>query len=387
MSCSITITLCLPASPTSNSPLRRPALADAHPTGPLDRLVGTWKATGTATMGPDHVRVAATWTCKAVSAGAGVGCTLRLTGLPGMVYQETDLFGVDPGTATMHWFSVTNAGEVHDHAATGSDGLTWRFLVEGVQRSRSGAADRSVTFTGRSIAMAAGEPYALPRNWVNEGAVTAAQLCMFSQETTGTIVIWGITDWLIPDKVWTFAGSPLAVVQRVAEAVGANVIADRTLNTLYVLPRYAMLPPEWAAATPHVTIAEQAVRSDSFERADRPAYNGVYVSGQQQGVIGVVFLAGTTGAAQAPLVTDLLITDAPAVRQRGRAILGAGGRGARVSMSLPVLTGAGQPGVLSPGQLCRVDAAVPWFGLVRSVSVNVDLPSVVQTVVLERHFS
>ena len=111
----------------------RPALADARPASPLDRLLGTWKATGTATMGPDQVRVAATWACKAVSAGAGVGCTLRLTGLPGMVYQETDLFGVDPGTATMHWFSVTNAGEVHDHAATAYDGLTWRFAYAGSQ--------------------------------------------------------------------------------------------------------------------------------------------------------------------------------------------------------------------------------------------------------------
>jgi hypothetical protein len=266
------------------------------------------------------------------------------------------------------------------------DGLQWLFVVEGVTRARNEVAELSVQFTGRSIAMVSGEPYALPRNWINDGAVTAAQLCIFSQETTGTLVQWYAQDWLIPDKVWTFAGSPLAVVQRVAEAIGAGVFCDRVANVVYVVNRYPFMPSEWAAATPDVTIAEAAIRSDAFQRADRPAYTSVYVSGQQQGVIGQVYLAGTDGSAQAPLVTDLLITDTPAVRQRGRAILGAGGRQALVQMRLPVMVGAGRPGVLSPGQLVEVAEATPWRGMVRAVSVSVALPVVEQTLVIERHF-
>lgn len=108
------------------------AASAAPPPGPLDALVGTWKATGTATMGPDTAKVSATWKCARVSAGAGVECKLRLTGVPGMVLEETDLFGVDPMTKRVHWFAVTNAGEVHDHAAALTDGA-WQFSYDGTQ--------------------------------------------------------------------------------------------------------------------------------------------------------------------------------------------------------------------------------------------------------------
>lgn len=264
------------------------------------------------------------------------------------------------------------------------DGIEWRFIVEGARRSRNGPADSSVQFTGRSAAMAAAEPYTLPRNWINDGAITAAQMCVFSQDP-GVEVQWFVEDWLIPDKVLTFAGSPLALVQRVAESIGAQVICDRSAETLFVIPRYRLLPADWAAATANVTIALGACKTDAFERADKPAYNGVYVSGQQQGVIVFVFLNGTDGTAQAPLVTDLLLTDAPANRQRGFAVLGAGGKQARVSMTLPVLTGSGRPGVLSPGQLVRMTDGATWTGMVRAVTVTVNGPSVEQTIVVERH--
>jgi hypothetical protein len=265
------------------------------------------------------------------------------------------------------------------------DGIEWLFIIEGASRTRSGPAEQSVTITGRSAAMAAGEPYALPRNWINDGAITAAQMAVFSQEGTATSVQWYVLDWLIPDKVLTFAGSPLALVQRIAETIGAQVTCDRESNAVYVIPKYPRMPNDLAAATPNVTIAEAAIRSDSFQRADKPAYTSVWVSGQQQGVLGQVYLAGTDGSAQAPMVTDLLVTDAPAVLQRGRAILGAGGPQARVTMVLPVMVGAGLPGVLSPGQIVEVGGA--WRGFVRSVSVNVALPEVEQTIVVERHFT
>jgi hypothetical protein len=261
------------------------------------------------------------------------------------------------------------------------DGIVWRFVVEGVGRSRA-IASSAVTITGRSIGMRAGEPYALPRNWVNQGATTGAQIATFAQETIGTSVVWAIEDWVVPDGVLTFAGSPLALTQFVAEAVGAQVLCDRATAQLYAMPRYPLLPEEWAAATPNVTIAAEAVRADAFERDDKPAYDSVYVSGQQQGYIGYVVKAGAPGTAQAPFTTHLLITGEPAARMRGRAILAAGGRQARETLALPVMTGAGQPGVLSPTQLVEVGGA--WRGVVRAVNVAAELPRVEQTVVVER---
>jgi hypothetical protein len=69
-------------------------------------------------------------------------------------------------------------------------------------------------------------------------------------------------------------------------------------------------------------------------------------------------------------VTDPLITAAEAARQRGIAVVGAAGAKQRVTLELPVLTGAGQPGVLDVGQLVQVNTAQPWRGMVRAVSAS-----------------
>ena len=85
------------------------------------------------------------------------------------------------------------------------------------------------------------------------------------------------------------------------------------------------------------------------------------------------------------MITDPLITHATAARQRGLSVLGAAGHKYSVSLDLPVLTGAGQPGVLDVGQLVQVNAAVPWRARVRSVSVQAKQPTLRQSVTLERH--
>ena len=65
--------------------------------------------------------------------------------------------------------------------------------------------------------------------------------------------------------------------------------------------------------------------------------------------------------------------------------MGAAGHKYSVSLDLPVLTGAGQPGVLDVGQLVQVNAASPWRGRVRAVSAAYKRPTLRQTVTLERH--
>jgi len=269
------------------------------------------------------------------------------------------------------------------------DGLTWRFVVDSISRARE-FGGTTATFAGRSLAVLAGAPYEAVQNWVNDGPSTGAQVAAVANIYTGLAVSWEVEDWLIPDRVFSFTGTPLAVVNRVAEAVGAVVQADRADYGVRVMPRYPRLPNEWAVTPPSVVVAFEAVVSEQFERADTPEYTGVYVSGQQQGAVGFVRLAGTAGANLHPLVTDPLLTEAPALRQRGEAILGASGGQARVTQVLPVLTGTGEPGVLSVGQLVRVlDPDAAWMGLVRAVSVaasSVDRdPRVRQSVVLERH--
>ena len=96
-----------------------PSVAMADPGADLERFVGSWKGTGTVTMGKDKLKIAATWDCKRAAGTAAVECASRVTGIPGMTMEELDLFGYDPGAGAYHWFAVSNLGEAHDHVAKG----------------------------------------------------------------------------------------------------------------------------------------------------------------------------------------------------------------------------------------------------------------------------
>lgn len=272
----------------------------------------------------------------------------------------------------------------------------WRFVIEGASRSRQWG-QATVSIDGRSISMIAGGPYQADRNWINEGPTSAGQVVDMALYDTETQLDFEIGDWLIPDKVMTFAGSPLGVAQRVAEAAGAVVRSDRAENRIAISPRYLTLPNEWPLLAPDVEIAIEAADSDRYERIDQPGYNAVYVSGQQQGALVYVRLAGTPGDRLAPMVTDLLITELPAAEQRGMAVLGRSGKWARQTLVVPVLTGPGEAGVLEIGYIVRVvdstlaNAAGPlrWWGIVRGVSVRVQVAadgavSLSQTLDIER---
>jgi hypothetical protein len=82
----------------------------------IKRFVGAWHGKGTVKDGGKTYPIDATIECVETSGGAGVRCSDRFTGIPGVaVYEESDLIGYDPGDGLVHFYSVTNAGETHDH--------------------------------------------------------------------------------------------------------------------------------------------------------------------------------------------------------------------------------------------------------------------------------
>jgi hypothetical protein len=100
----------------------------------MECLVGNWKATGTLSAGKDSAKVNVTWNCKRISARFGITCAGVITGIPGLArYEETDLFGFEPNSNLYHWFSVTNAGETHDHVAPIPKGGALQFVFNGTQ--------------------------------------------------------------------------------------------------------------------------------------------------------------------------------------------------------------------------------------------------------------
>jgi hypothetical protein len=120
-----------------------------------------------------------------------------------------------------------------------------------------------------------------------------------------------------------------------------------------------------------------AVARESLRWQEKPAYNRVFVSGQEAGVLGQVTRAGTAGDVLAPMVVDPLITEAAAARQRGLAILADTGRQIEVTLRLPVLA---ETGIVEPGAFVEYQyGRIARLGRVRSTRVEAGLPEVWRT--------
>lgn len=274
------------------------------------------------------------------------------------------------------------------------DGLQFVFAVDSLQRTEE-FGRRSVRFAGRSVTALLARPYARETTRGNaSAAATAQQLAEQALDLTGVTLDWGLTDWLVPAGAWSHSGTPLAAVQAIVEAAGGYLQSHRSAATLLARHPYPELaggivggPWNWSApgVVPDVELAPDAIITSAIERRDGADINGVYVSGTTQGVLALVKRAATAADKLASLITDPLITAQEAALQRGLATLGAAGPKHLVSISLPVLTGPSQPGVLDVGQLVQVNTTTPWRGRVRRVNVDARMPSVRQSVQIERH--
>lgn len=284
-----------------------------------------------------------------------------------------------PGTALPQLLQIT------------LDGLRWVFLVESLKRAHT-FGKRSVSISGRSQTALVGAPWLRDAAFNNLGAATAQQLAGQAVDLSGVAVDWGITDWLVPADAWSFNGSVLAAVQAIAEAAGGYLQSHRSAPTLQVRHPYPPRPDgstggpwNWGTGAADVALAPDAIITSAIDRRDGADINAVYVSGTSQGVLALIKRAGTAGDKLAAMQTNGLITAADAAQQRGLATLGKAGPQHAISLELPVLTGAGQPGVIDVGSLVQVNDATIWRGRVRSVSVNAAMPTARQTITLERH--
>jgi hypothetical protein len=269
------------------------------------------------------------------------------------------------------------------------NGNHYLLLAESITRDRTfGKSSISVSGRGQSAMLA--DPYSPILTFANAGDRTAQQLMNDALTTNGVslgwAIDWRIDDWLVPAGVWSHQGSYMSAINAIAAAAGAFIQPDPVLKTLRVRPRYPHKPWEWygAGVIPDIELPAAAVVKEAIAWTEKPAYNAVFVSGTTAGgILGHVTRAGTAGDVMAPMITDALITQAAAARQRGTNVLADTGRGATYSLSLPVLA---ETGIIDPGTLVRyVDNGNPTIGVVKGVSVNASLPSVRQTIEVQAH--
>lgn len=267
------------------------------------------------------------------------------------------------------------------------NGVHWLLLGEKVKRDRRFGSGR-IALSGRGIAAELGAPYAPAVSRTNSGDLNAQQIMDAALQINGVgigwTLNWGLVDWLVPAGVWNHTGSHIDAVARVAEAGGGYVQASRTARILNILPRYPVMPWDWATSVvPDFSLPSAVTTTEGVEWQDNPDYNAVWVSGESSGILAQVLRQGTAGDLAAPMVVDPLNTHADAARQRGSAVLGAAGRMLRQTLETPILPNVGLYPVGSFVEF--VDGASTRLGMVRAVSVNAALPRVRQTIEVECH--
>ena len=266
------------------------------------------------------------------------------------------------------------------------NGTDFRVLAESIGRERV-FGDSTIRISGRGHNAVLAAPYAPVMTFSNPQVRTARQLMddvlTLNGIPLGWTIDWGLTDWNVPAGVFARQGTWIEALVAIASAAGGYLLPHPDNQSIRVRHRYPASPWEWHTVTPNFVLPVDAVARESLRWLDKPAYNRVFVSGQDVGVLAQVTRAGTAGDVLAPMVVDALITEATAARQRGIAVLADTGPQIEVSLRLPVLAATG---IVEPGAFVEYqDGTVTRLGLVRSTRIEAGLPDVWQTLGVQSH--
>ena len=275
------------------------------------------------------------------------------------------------------------------------NGLLWRILVEEYDKKEA-FAKTDISIKGRSVTAYLESPYAPVRSYTQSAAVLSRQLAEAELTRAGLVtgfsLDWQLVDalgWQMPAGTWSYNDlTPIQVIQAIAQGAGGYVNSHPSQKSLLVVPDYPAPFWEWDGLTPARTIPESLIKNRSLRWMEKPAYNGVYVSGENTGVTALVKRTGTDGAFQAPMYVNPMISHSSAARNKGISLLSAGGKQARVGMDLPMESSLG---LVTPGTLIAVQPTTggAWRGLVRSTNISAAWGgglTVNQALELERHY-
>ncbi len=304
------------------------------------------------------------------------------------------------------WAWTLNAGlaemDAADLVAVTADGpvvvramvnrTEWDFIIEDPEGQET-PEDTTSTIHGRSRTALFDEPYYPAVAFGNSAdrlySQVIADVTYWNGVSLGVDVTTTVDDWLLPALQWSFRGTPVAALKRLAEAPGARLASAKTGLGFAIDPYYPVLPWAWNDATPYATIPRGYWESHSRRRETKPRFDSVIIAGDTaNGLIVPVQRDGSGGVWPAPQIIDRLMTSTTPARQRGAGILADTGRQAMETISLPIGT---EFGLIPKGALLELQDKVTWRGLVRSVSVSVALVGeggmdVMQTLNVERHY-
>jgi hypothetical protein len=260
------------------------------------------------------------------------------------------------------------------------DGYVWGFRLDQVSGSTAFHQASGQT-QGRGRVALLGPEVALAVNGYETEAMTARQLA--EQELTGTDwqLDWGIVDWLVPARRFSYtAKTPIEVIQTLAEVAGGRILADPADAILRALPRYPLPPWQWAGATPDVVLPRDLLLTLAWKPRHGLPWDALYL-GDGVDVLAKVVRTGLPGTSlpETPTVEPLLC-HLDVCRARGIAALAAVYAGVDFTLALPVSALAGPSPLRAVGELVRfADGGKVWVGLITSVSIRVGFGTVMQT--------
>lgn len=301
----------------------------------------------------------------------------------GSLFGAASLQQVMPGTLGQKTIKVT------------INGHEWLFVIESYSSIGKFPAER-YTIKGASRTQLLAEPYAPKRSGVNAVSINARQAAEDQLLNTGFSMRWDSinenpVDWNIPAGALTYQDqTPMQIISRIAESIGAIVRPAAAADEFSVLPRYRDAVWYWNNTLVDRIVPHQVVTDIGGEWSPQPTWNSCYVSGTTQGVAVDVRRAGTAGDKPAADVYDDLITTSSAARARGIAEICKGGNQEVVSMAMPLFPPEKAPGLVLPAMLCEVQPhnEANWRGLCLATSINASgtgASMVKQTIRLERH--
>ena len=393
----------------------RPPVPPAPPPAPrpvndplrLDLNLGCPVYTGDTRRLPLNLGITACWMARTQRRAYIVLNEISVVRLPDRLPIEVDNLSLFGGREAWGWearVALAQPAQLAELSPTVEgprrveitiNGYRWVVAVEAFDQSRVFGATE-VTLTGRSITAQLAEPYARARTHEATVERTMVQLATAELAGSGVTLDYGTVNWLVPAGAWYYTElTPMAALQRLAEASGGVVQSHPELPQVQIRARYPVSPWDWTTTTPDVVIQDDIVTGTRLQLQSKPMFDAVIAAGERIGVAARVRRAGEAGQTYAPQQVDALITHADAARERGRNVLGDRGGQAAIEHDLPLFGGTlqpGQPGLVLPMMLAqRVSGEGTWHGLVTAVRIEVRRQAaaidVQQTVTLERHYT
>lgn len=280
------------------------------------------------------------------------------------------------------------------------NGYQWSFIIEGYTDNRK-FGGTGCKIRGRSPTALLGAPYAPLATFTNGTAEDASSLAG-DLMPSGFSLTWSTQDWLVPAGLFTYADlAPIDALAQLVNAIGGSILPDQSAQSLTINPMYQTSPWNWSGATPYADVPASFIAelAGEWQGNFKTAYNGIYVSGQNSGIVGLVKLTGTAGDVLLPTVTDQLLCVQAANVERGRIELAKADKKKNETIRVPLLPpgGSGNPGVFQPGELLQITeptawASSSWLGQIMSCQIDAvhsaapgSSLSVRQTLVIERH--